>query len=115
MITRFLLRFLLTPFYGLGSTWGIPGVSAPSGTTKTSCSVRPAEGLSGAGDAETRTAVGTASLKELDKRCYDLLESNARLCLRMQELGLAYSSLARGIAADATKSSGPGHVRDRAE
>ena len=44
-----------------------------------------------------RAPYGQRSLKELDQRCYDLLESNARLCLRLQALGLEYTGLTRDL------------------
>ena len=36
-------------------------------------------------------------MRELDQRCYSLLESNARLCLRLQGLGLEYAGLVREL------------------
>lgn len=41
-------------------------------------------------------AVG-AALKEMDHKCYSLLESNAQLCLRVQGLGLEYAGLTREL------------------
>lgn len=60
----------------------------------------PAGSRSSGGVSEEGAGVGKRFFvvsKELDKRCYDLLESNARLCLRLQSLGLEYSSLRREI------------------
>lgn len=37
-------------------------------------------------------------LRQLDQQCYELLESNAGLCLRVQQLGLEYSGLRRDFA-----------------
>ncbi|CAN0083794.1 unnamed protein product [Ectocarpus sp. 12 AP-2014] len=45
---------------------------------------------------EYRHGVGTGpALRELDRACYSLLESNAHLCLRLQGLGLEYAGLIR--------------------
>lgn len=41
---------------------------------------------------------GDGVVQELDRRCYGLLESNSRLCLRVQALGLEYSVLARELS-----------------
>lgn len=34
-------------------------------------------------------------MRELDRQCYSLLESNAQLCLKLQGLGLEYAGLTR--------------------
>lgn len=39
------------------------------------------------------------ALRELDRACYSLLESNAQLCLRLQGLGLEYAGLTRELMA----------------
>ncbi|CBJ33436.1 hypothetical protein Esi_0483_0014 [Ectocarpus siliculosus] len=39
------------------------------------------------------------ALRELDRACYSLLESNAQLCLRIQGLGLEYAGLTRELMA----------------
>lgn len=55
---------------------------------------------------EHRHGVGTGpALRELDRACYSLLESNAQLCLRLQGLGLEYAGLTRELMA-----SGAGEV-----
>lgn len=41
---------------------------------------------------------GDGAVQELGRRCYGLLESNSRLCLRVQKLGLEYSVLARELS-----------------
>ncbi|CAN0219457.1 unnamed protein product, partial [Ectocarpus sp. 8 AP-2014] len=49
---------------------------------------------------EHRHWVGTGpALRELDRACYSLLESNAQLCLRLQGLGLEYAGLTRELMA----------------
>ncbi|CAM9505793.1 unnamed protein product [Ectocarpus sp. 12 AP-2014] len=49
---------------------------------------------------EYRHGVGTGpALRELDRACYSLLESNAQLCLRLQGLGLEYAGLIRQLMA----------------
>lgn len=62
------------------------------GRTVEAGGVDAAAGGAGAGGA------GAKELQELDKRCYSLLDSNAQLCLRLQELGLDYTGLARQLA-----------------
>lgn len=42
---------------------------------------------------------GCAALRELDRQCYSLLESNAQLCLKLQGLGLEYAGLTRVLLA----------------
>lgn len=49
---------------------------------------------------------GSAALRELDRQCYSLLESNAQLCLKLQGLGLEYAGLTRVLLAAG------GEVRD---
>jgi len=53
----------------------------------------------GTGEGAAAAAGREVDLKELDQRCYSLLESNARLCLRLQGLGLEYAGLARELIA----------------
>lgn len=50
-------------------------------------------------EAAAATAGGAAATKELDRRCYSLLESNAQLCLKLQGLGLEYAGLTRVLLA----------------
>eukprot|EP00903_Cladosiphon_okamuranus_P018583 g17106.t1 len=42
---------------------------------------------------------GGSALRELDRQCYSLLESNAQLCLKLQGLGLEYAGLTRVLLA----------------
>lgn len=49
-----------------------------------------------------------AAVRELDRRCYSLLEANAQLCLRLQGLGLEYAGLTREML-----DSGPKLVSNR--
>ena len=46
--------------------------------------------------------VGTA-VRELDRRCYSLLEANAQLCLKLQGLGLEYAGLTRELLNSGSK------------
>lgn len=66
-------------------------------TTVNTTTATDADGPGEQGTARLDAEGGELSVKELDKRCYDLLECNARLCLRIQELGLGYSGLVREI------------------
>ncbi|CAB1106792.1 unnamed protein product [Ectocarpus sp. CCAP 1310/34] len=53
---------------------------------------------------EHRHGVGAGpALRELDRACYSLLESNAQLCLRLQGLGLEYAGLSRQLLASGAK------------
>lgn len=61
------------------------------------CETRTVGRRTGGGGAAA--AGGEVDLRELDQRCYSLLESNARLCLRLQGLGLEYAGLARELLA----------------
>ncbi|CAM9558824.1 unnamed protein product, partial [Scytosiphon promiscuus] len=50
-------------------------------------------------DASGGFSVGADGVRKLDQRCYTLLEANARLCLRVQGLGLEFAGLSRELLA----------------
>lgn len=49
------------------------------------------------GAGRTHAGFDGAAVRELDRRCYSLLEANAQLCLRLQGLGLEYAGLTREL------------------